>query len=176
MLRHIIVEGPDGSGKTTLIDKLSSALRMPLHKRASDSIKGPELSTLDVWVNTDVNLMHRAAPSIYDRHPLVSEPIYGPVCRGKVPGMFNQDWWVKTMTTRTAHYALLVMCLPPLDVCQEGMSSGPQMAGVEANYVNLYHSYQRAVWPGVQVRYDRTRSDIMSILPAIRKVIGSAGV
>lgn len=72
---NIIIEGPDASGKSTLALFLSSFLRMPVV-----TSPGP--------VKTEEEMCNRAERylkmdrTIFDRHPCVSEVIYGAV-RGK---------------------------------------------------------------------------------------------
>lgn len=173
MLRHIVVEGPDGAGKTTLIDKIVKGFGYVQHPRASRSVEGP-VADLDQWVVNDLNGLGKFPPSIFDRHPLISEPIYGPICRGKVPGNFNQTWWVNTMRARLACHALVILCLPPFDIVKDQATKAAQMPGVLDNLPRIYDAYQRMTWVGVQMRYDRTRVDWMSMAPVLRQVVQRA--
>lgn len=176
MIRHIIVEGMDGTGKTTLLDTLLARLPdMKPHAKAARSVEGPHLPTLDHWVVEDTKTLAEAPMSIYDRHPLVSEPIYGPVIRGGVPGLFQQSWWVGAMTAEVAHHALLIYCNPPLPQVQTNLRRDPdnQMKGVIERAPDLYYRYAAATnrWPGVQMRYDYTRNKVSTLLNMIRLII-----
>lgn len=78
----IIVEGPDNSGKTTLIDKLSkefSLLKLVPYK------KGPPKNAEDIFMNSwciiNGALGFHSKRVISDRISLISEDIYGPICR-----------------------------------------------------------------------------------------------
>lgn len=175
-LRHVILEGPDGSGKTYLKEQiLRDRPQFRPHVRAADSLAGPDLGTLSEWVINDTSSIATQRPSVYDRHPLVSEPIYGPICRNSVPGMFNKDWWVRSMSFRVAQSALLVVCMPPLvDVATSLRHGGQHMDGVVENIDKIYAEYQRvwSTWPGVLVRHDYTRTNAgLMTLANIDKVI-----
>lgn len=174
-IRHIILEGMDGTGKTTLLDTLLARLpQMKPHNRSSWVSAGPK-PDLDQWTLEDTKTIGTHPMSIYDRHPLVSEPIYGPIIRGGVPGLFNQDWWVNAMTAEVAHHALLIYCNPPLTVVQQNLrqSEDNQMKGVVEKAPDLYYRYAVVSnrWPGVQLRYDYTRNKLATLLNMIRLVI-----
>lgn len=155
MLKHIIVEGCDGSGKTTLVNKLTKSFKWPIHARSSTSIGGP-VPDVDQWALDDVNTMHKQEPSIYDRHPCISEPIYAPIVRHVPPiGKFQDEAFTTTVREIAAQYAVLVVCLPPFsfvrrNVFDEGPGVNGQMIGVQDNLHALYNAYKRVgmVWPG----------------------------
>lgn len=70
----IILEGPEGAGKSTLGMKLSSRLRMPLIHTGGPVQSKEELhDRLD-----DLNIM-RNPRKIFDRIPLISELMYAPL-------------------------------------------------------------------------------------------------
>lgn len=175
-IRHIIIEGMDGTGKSTLLDKLLWEFKLlrPARK-ASTSIGGP-VANLDEWVTNDIEEMATRPASVYDRHPLVSEPVYGPICRQRLPGKFNHKWWLDTQTRHIAHHCLLLFCNPPGDVVMRNVlaNQDDQMPGVVDNYADLYRAYNTAAnaWPGVQLRYDYTRSDTRTLFRYIEMVMG----
>lgn len=185
MKKHIIVEGMDGSGKTTLIRELLKYLtpsypgysHYAKHERASSSVDGP-VKQLDQWVIDDTRLMPFLAPSIYDRHPLISEPIYGPICRGGVLGRFRVDSWVEIMRQSVANYALVIWCHPPLDNIRQVIGNEEQMAGVVDNLDRLHKEYARAmlVWPGAKIMYDRTKSNHTELINRLRTINGGPRV
>lgn len=75
---QIIIEGPDGSGKSTLIRALKEKTDWTVIEGG-----GPEKYPFEVKERLERYL--KAAldtpsyPKIYDRHPAVSHPIYGPL-------------------------------------------------------------------------------------------------
>ena len=164
MLRHLIIEGCDGSGKDTLIIDLMGKFqgRYVLHERASTSLGGP-VDDLAGWVARDVNTMHEQPPSIYNRHPLISEPIYGryrDLIGKETPKEFKYQPWMYAMKRHAAQHAILILCRPPWDqvknvVVRQGAKA--HMPGVLTNLALIYLEYRKVVWPGAMLVYDYTR-------------------
>ena len=173
MIRHVIVEGPDGAGKTTLIGKLMAD--WPPMKLADRPVKsdGSRIPKLDQWVIESANSAVARPKSIHDRHAIISEPIYGTVVRGNLPGMFAQPWWVNVMMQRMAMHALLILCLPPISVVRENVKANEsdQMSGVVGNIDPIWHAYNMLPWPGVMMRYDYTIMNPLTTAHIARKVI-----
>lgn len=165
MLRHIIVEGPDGSGKDGLVSRLAPLFpQHKLHEKASTSLGGP-VPFLTTWVDVDLRTVATAGPWIYNRHPLVSEPIYAPIARQTVPqGSFADPDWVALRRIRMAEHALMVWCLPPWSVVRHNVCSGPiqHMRGVAEHIRDLYTAYRKAAgnWPGRSLYWDYTSGNI----------------
>jgi hypothetical protein len=161
-MRHIIVEGPDGSGKGNLIRDLTNHLGLPVHPRFVQSTGGPPE---DLW---DRMMDDIATPAfsdmhhtwIYDRHPLISEPIYGPIVRGKAIGSFAYPSWVDRMRARVAERCLVVFCIPPyvevLNNVVNPRDNIEHMDGVAANVHAIYTEYAKRYkeWPGPYLRHD----------------------
>lgn len=176
-MRHIIVEGMDGTGKTGLITALMDDTRISaifkLHERASSSIEGP-VPALDKWTTHDVTTMDTQPQSIYDRHPVISEPIYGPICRGTMPGKFNRPAWLYLMTRTVSHNCVIIWCQPPWLDIHHNVYNGQHMAGVVDNAQNLYYAYRQrsASWRGVSIRYDYTRHDKNRVAERVLTIFG----
>lgn len=192
MKHHVVVEGMDGTGKSTLIQTIMEKCRskfftgvsnpyFDLHPRASSSVDGP-VASLDHWVEKDVALMpYFTGPNIYDRHPLISEPIYGPVTRGKVPGKFNDPGWIRYFRNRLVHQGtVIIFCDPGWEVIQSNLdkSADAQMPGVIEKSSVLYDYYCDAslAWPGLQMRYDYTKTDIGTVLRNLRHLFSDMEV
>lgn len=174
----IICEGPDGGGKTTLARRLSEELKLPMHKRASDSITGPVVD-LYAWTYDDIATWHSQPLSIYDRHPLTSEHIYGPTVRGQVrPGFEMTNANIAFMRRYLRKHALVIVSLPPFQEVHKNVTSEVgQMAGVVDNIDHIYDCYAGMLnlWPldSHICRYDYTADDddrtgYSSILAAAR--------
>lgn len=155
----IIVEGPDGSGKDTLIAQLMSdfgtlVVRGP---RAVKSSHAGPVDNLGKWVAEDLRQWPWSeATRIYNRHPLISEPIYGPLLRGHVDPGFQMSWdlaW-NYFTSNT----LVIFCLPPLSVVMNNVSQARDMPGVAENIEKIWESYRAGAkeYPGWAMKYDYT--------------------
>lgn len=109
----VIVEGPDGSGKSTLVSELVNALDLEVQPRACTSDNGVEVTTLRDWVDTDMS-RPVLTDMLYDRHPLISEPIYGPIIRGRMADGFDDPYWLmKNLILLDEKEPRFIFCLPP---------------------------------------------------------------
>lgn len=158
----IILEGPDGGGKTTLLNQLVESFPgIAVHPRASTSgpeggpLKDPDLYT---WAHNDVWSWAEQPLSFYDRHPLISEYVYGPSIRGTMDPRFHTT----PLRRRLAQRALVIVCLPPLEVVRRSVSAERDMPGVSTHIDIIWHLYAslRATWPVSSglVLYDWTQT------------------
>lgn len=76
----IILEGPDGAGKSTIAERLSKEYNLPIK-----SGEGPPKSPQDFSERVD-RYLSLPARYIYDRHPVISGPIYASL-RGQKSGL-----------------------------------------------------------------------------------------
>lgn len=142
----IIVEGPDGGGKTSLISELQKILGFEVMPRPCTSDNAVDPETLRDWVDKDLSLpVHHHG--FYDRHPLVSEPIYGPIIRGRMAEGFNEVKWLKSrLRMLRARNPLYIFCLPPLEVVLKNITKGhdhstKHLRGVHTHARALYEMY-----------------------------------
>lgn len=158
----IIVEGPDGAGKTTLIKRLAKGLNLKISRRVVDRDTRP-MTDLRKWVECEG--LSRSWTTILDRHRLISEPIYGPIM-GRDPGSDFYDLdWLRNVTDKFHNMQnLLVWCMPPLEVVLSNVCNDPDNQAVVGHIVDIYHAYvamcaqytQSASW---QVYYDYTKGE-----------------
>lgn len=138
----IIVEGPDGAGKTTLIDRLAKELNLPVNPKLvnSDMSRAQDMS---VWVEGNVGRGFQRL--LFDRHCLISEGIYGTIARGRVDSKFDDPYWLSTQTYRFYRgcHPLIIYCLPPLDSVRRNVTSGEieQPTSVGKNIDMIYTAY-----------------------------------
>lgn len=176
-VRHLIIEGCDGSGKDTLIDQLTQAMpELTQHPRASTSLGGP-VASLDEWVERDLWALRMDHTNrwIYNRHPLISEPIYAPV-REVNPGLsgkFRDRNWCMMASETLARRSILVLCAPVLSEVSLNLraSIDGHMPGAVENWRHIYEQYERLVWPGTTIRYDYTRDTVQDLMKIISMII-----
>jgi hypothetical protein len=174
-MTHIIFEGPDGGGKTTLLEVVHNKLGLPLWPRASSSMGGP-IKNLTGWVE-DVDLYlfdDNHTSHLFDRHALVSEPVYSAALDRAMPEMFRQPWWMTRYRQGLYNHALIVFCLPSLTVVRQNMEKDTdQMPGVREHIADIYQRYHATWqnWGGPCVRYDYTTNDQASFTEMIGRWI-----
>lgn len=163
MRKFIIVEGVDGSGKSTLIDVLSKTLNVPVAKRAVTSEGGPP-ADLNKWFWKELD---REDTVIYDRFPAYSDPIYSTV--------LNRKRLIGPAAVRyfKDHYSpFLIVCDPGWLAVSQAVLRNEQMPGVMANLEKLYAQY-RAI-PDVSYRYNHTNpQDYPHLLKRIHKYLAN---
>jgi len=155
----IIIEGPDGAGKTTLVQELQDHFpEMEIHARFCTSKGGP-IPNLAEAVYKDAK--GRPSNFIYDRHPLLSEYIYNTAIptRSIRPDFLSDA--MGRLRLRVARHALTVFCLPPFNEVKKNTErdAEDQMPGVVENIFDIYQQYcmHKIMWPGRQVGFDYTQ-------------------
>lgn len=136
----IIVEGPDGAGKTTLIEQLKERYGLEVAPRVVT--KGTEaMVDMKVWV--EQNLAEGFQYRIFDRHRLISEYIYGPLLRKEQqPGFTDMTWsWIQLEKMYKHVNPLVIYCLPPLKVVKANVSGDPENAVVAEHIEAMYTAY-----------------------------------
>lgn len=152
----IIVEGMDNTGKTTLIKSLVAQFDLEYRGSASELRGDP--SKLVAWVDEEL-ARPTVKPPIYDRFPLISEEVYGPILRGRssIPER-RYDGWAQ------AHSVLFIYCRPPLGYIRR-WGTREQMEGVKefdkeliARYDRVMHRYRCRGWGVIRYDYSDTES------------------
>jgi hypothetical protein len=117
----IVVEGPDGAGKTTFIELLKGYTNLEVAPRVV-SKDAEAMVDLREWVHENVRAGWQEL--IFDRHRLISEPIYGPVLREEFePGFSSLSWFYAMLEKFYACKPVIVYCLPPFDVVWKNVMS-----------------------------------------------------
>lgn len=105
-MRHFIIEGPDGAGKTTYSKVICEKFGLEYHH------EGPPPTGVDIFRHY-LRLLERPQPTCFDRLHL-GELVYGPVLRGSSGVGFEQCRYLSSQ-------ALVTVCLPPMTVCMSGL-------------------------------------------------------
>lgn len=136
----IVVEGPDGAGKTTLIKHLSEHFSLPVADRV---VSKDTEAMVDIrrWVNDNLDEGPQAV--IFDRHRLISEPIYGALLRPEVRDDFRMPW--KLLRYYRRFYLecdpLLIWCLPPFEVVEQNVAGDEDNKRVRDRIKIIYDLY-----------------------------------
>lgn len=178
-MRSLIIEGMDGSGKDTLIERLiKSYPDHRLHERASTSLGGP-VPNLAEWVARDsVHLTKTSTPYIYNRHPLISEPIYGKYRLAVPPRptdpIFTNASWLSAYRQIVSTVSIVIVCQPPLHTVSDTLrrqGADAHMPGVYDNQEMLYAEYATLVWPGRVIRYNYMADPYESLIRLINRAL-----
>lgn len=162
----IIVEGPDGAGKTTLIKQLQAEFNIEVAPRVVTK-NAEAMVDLKAWV--EKNLTDGFQYQIFDRHRLISEFIYGPLLRKEQEPGFSDLTWAYMSLNRLYNEVspVIIYCLPPLETVRANIMADHENA-VVANHVDaMYTAYvHRAAldWvnnPGRVIVWDYTRDDLV---------------
>ena len=172
--RHVIFEGPDGAGKSTLVKWLAPILDIPVARRVSDSLKGVQGKNLARYVDGDMGQWTNNASDnpklhapmfgqvmgsrLYDRYPLISEPIYGLHVRRSIQADFTTTWYRDAWARFIELDPLVIWCLPPYEEVAKHVHPSRDMDGVWRNISQLYTAYriEALKFPGRSFVYDYT--------------------
>ena len=155
----VIIEGPDGSGKTSLVRRLRQGL-VPytwILKSNSKPRTIDHMTAVTEWIR----LHPPELPLICDRYPLISELVYGPIIRGACLHSMN--------VKQVADYlhdgppTLVIYCRPTMEHIRRGSENNPQMEGVPTHLLRLTSGYDSVMdalkKEGMDVKeYDYTKS------------------
>lgn len=156
----IIIEGPDGAGKTELLYALLD--RYPEYRvapRACSSIGGPLRGGSMIAY---LNQYGRLDEHIYDRHPSISGVVYD-AAFSRIQSD-NVEAYLQGAFHWILENARVIYCRPPMDVIVKAVHSEPQLAGVARNIyqiVDMYDSLMANIIP--HERYDWTKDDLPSM-------------
>lgn len=135
----IIVEGPDGGGKTTLIMQMQDRYGLEVAPRVVDK-EARAMVDLKEWV--DQNLEQGLQWKLFDRHRLISETIYGPILREYAEDGFADP--INMMMWMDRFYQLkplIIYCLPPLEVVKANVENDPDNQAVAWKIESIYQAY-----------------------------------
>lgn len=134
---RIIVEGMDGAGKTTLIEKLVEHIPNLVVVRNTLDDK----QNFEKWWPQEVDREKSGLVPVHDRF-FFSEIVYGPVLRGKINApqtlVDNIAWFLRTT-------AFLIYVRPHSDLVRKGVNELDHMVGVKENFDALLDLYDNVM-------------------------------
>jgi len=143
----IIVEGMDGTGKTTLVQQLAHHLDVRPKKFVKSSGPYEEFKrTLVASTIPELNELETASAKgrpikrLYDRFPLISEAVYGPILRGR--NCFGGLYY-PLRSRLLALKTVIIYCRPDRDVIHTNVQQTPQMSGVREYFDELLDAYDK---------------------------------
>ena len=171
----VIVEGPDGAGKTTLVNRLLEEFPSRLHlgeRGTKDRTKLYTVTVPDTFraLQWGVNL-ERPTTFLWDRL-FYSEFIYAPLGMPPREPMFNMYQRTHISRVIEAIHAPVIVCLPPLETVLDNMAEErEQMEGVRERIEEIYTGYQSMLeddwFPESTILYDYTNFDADDQMAAI---------
>lgn len=142
---RIIVEGMDGSGKTTLVKHLAHQFPQ------LEVVTRPKDVHFDIWWPSELDRLDTAPVPIYDRF-FYSELVYGPIIRGKINAnmeLVNGVAWFMRST------AMLIYARPHSSSIRTAINEHPQMPGVIRHFEQLLEAYDSLMATEMQWYVDR---------------------
>lgn len=140
----IIVEGPDGAGKTTLVRHMAEKFMIPVAERVVAKDTHP-IDGVDLKQWTEKNLKAGLQWMIFDRHRLISEPIYSACMNRKTHEGFDDIHWLTArMIDFTRIHAFIVYCIPPYMVVENNLRDDEDNTSIWGYSESIYNAYVAA--------------------------------
>jgi hypothetical protein len=158
----IILEGPDGAGKTSLIRHLNDWLAMPVAPRVVGQDTKP---LVDIYEWTNKNLAEGFQDKLFDRHRLISEPIYSTVMGGDRDEQFwDPAWMGAALRALREIQPIVIWCLPSFKAVNHNVLGDPHNQTVWMHIDKIYKAYQYAwllnTYAPYQVLWDYQNTDL----------------
>lgn len=155
----LIIEGPDGAGKTTLIEYLEQRLGVVREPRAVSSDAVP-LKSMGQYVTDELN--RGFGRRIYDRFALISSPFYcmlpEPTFREQ---LLDREWLYEAWLKFRRVGPIVILCLPPIEEVRKNVLAD-ETSRVMWNHIDtiywLYHNFS-CQYPFISHVWDYTQSE-----------------
>lgn len=167
----IIIEGPDGAGKTTLIQRILEdwGEEFTLQPRAVTS-EAKSLVPIGQYIETE--LARGFGPRVYDRFALISSPMYLPLPNPTfVDPMTNVDWLRGQYNKLDIVDPAIIYCLPPFDVAMENVREDVSSEVMWPYAETIYNNYVAFIarhWSTSSMVYDYTNPDLLRLAGLLR--------
>lgn len=146
---RVVVEGMDGSGKTSLVNKILSGLGSDTSYLVRND-RGPDRDLRTFWLDSlGDNPVGRVA--VHDRF-FYPEVIYGPILRNKIS---VEGGTIEYVSKYLRNFAYLIYCRPPTSIIAAGVQVEEQWPGVRENFIRLLDQYDDTMMMESQWYQDR---------------------
>lgn len=169
---RIVVEGMDGSGKSTLVKQLVEHYGERAHLVPGYNRTPEPKSPMQKWWMEQLSVNPNDKVVIHDRF-FYPEFVYGPVLRGHINAEQSTVEYVRSFLRERA---FLIYCRPPIEVLKRGVDVEFQMEGVKTMFNDLLVAYDHMIvreapyYNGRFVKYDW--SDDQAFLQLIMRLTG----
>lgn len=156
----VILEGPDGAGKSTLARQLSDLLEVPVMHLGPP----PEgISALDQCLSMIMNNRTQYMGAVMDRFH-IGERIYGPLMRGVDTLGYDGQYLVEEGLLQLG--AKMIVCLPPVEVCLENWRArkGAEYVQEEDKIHEIHSRYLSVESRLPTLVYDYTKQTMIPVL------------
>ena len=135
MKRHIIVEGCDNCGKSTLVGRISEELDYPITFSCRSKPRDEQIA----WMAKELNDNGK----VFDRFPLFSESVYGPALRGQSKfDMIGKNGFYDILARIIIpKNPIVIFCDPGFDKVKETIKSRDQYPGVVDKIDEIYTGF-----------------------------------
>jgi hypothetical protein len=141
----VVIEGPDGAGKSVLAEWICVEFGLKLGERSNDRDHLYQTTREDTWRAVHEELTCLERPRVWDRLGPYSDPIYAsfdiPYPRLCAFTPLELDVFEAVME----HVGLVIFCLPPERVSLENVRDGHQLEGVVENHRHIQRAYEARV-------------------------------
>lgn len=171
----VVIEGPDGAGKTTLAGLIARELRYEVrHEGPPPPDRPPLQHYLERLYDAALSLAV-CRGIVLDRFAL-GERVYGPILRGD--DRLGAEGWRVVRRELDGARAYRILCLPPLRTCLDVWHSrviaGLEYIRNEKLIVETYKAWEGFIDEPGQVVFDWTRHEADTLLHKIRSGRGIA--
>lgn len=168
----LIIEGPDGAGKSFTAEFLSSAVNIPIHHSG-----GPPKSTKEMFNRALAQT--RMDNVILDRVAIISDMVYGPIIRDKT--LFT-DNWLKLINFP------IIYCRPSVEtILKSKLETKPHkdaahLAKVEENIIKIINQYDKVMQQALLVydipllKFNRDTQTLEELLSCVESILPSVKI
>jgi len=158
-----IFEGPDGAGKSFIALEFSRAVNLPIHH-----FGGPPKSTKEIYMRA--KFIEQSVDIIFDRVPIISDQIYGPIIRGDSSVFTDEDF------PRLSNYTI-IYCRPSLEtilsVSLEAKmhKSQKHTDKVKGNIINIVAAYDHIMRKIPHITFNRDKATCGELCLRLQKLL-----